>query len=98
MEEHLAKNKRQLQLQYKDMLDRQMEVQNQFKMYGNMSSIEKALNKSDLQAYKNYDNKQYSLVPGIQHAKHIQMADISKSHDSPIGGSPRKMDPESRYY
>ena len=66
-------------------------------MYGNMSSIEKALNKSDLQAYKNYDNKQYSLVPGIQHAKHIQMANIAKSHDSPLG-SPGKLDPESRYY
>ena len=38
-------------------------------MYGNMSSIEKALNKNDLQAYKNYDTGQYSLVPGMQHAK-----------------------------
>lgn len=38
-------------------------------MYGNMSSIEKALNKNDLNAYKNYDTGQYSLVPGMQHAK-----------------------------
>jgi len=69
-------------------------------MYGNMSSIEKALNKSDLNAYKNYDNKQYSLVPGIQHAKHLSMANpIAKSHDSPLG-SPGKMKlaPEERYY
>jgi len=43
-------------------------------MYGNMSSIEKALNKNDLNAYKNYDNRQYSLVPGIQHAKHVILA------------------------
>lgn len=35
-----------------------------------MSSIEKALNKNDLIAYKNYDSNQYSLVPGLQHAKH----------------------------
>lgn len=36
-----------------------------------MSSIEKALNKNDLNAYKNYDTGQYSLVPGMQHAKII---------------------------
>lgn len=38
-------------------------------MYGNMSSVEKALNKNDLNAYKNYDTNQYSLIPGMQHAK-----------------------------
>lgn len=53
------------------MLDQQLQVKNQFKMYGNMSSIEKALNKNDLNAYKNYDTGQYSLVPGMQHAKII---------------------------
>ena len=80
------------------MLDRQLEVRNQFKMYGNMSSIEKALNKNDLQAYKNYDNRQYSLVPGLQHSKHIvSHSPTAKSHDSPLGGSP-KLDPEQRYY
>lgn len=30
-----------------------------------MSSVEKALNKNDLRAYKNFDNRQFSLVPGI---------------------------------
>lgn len=34
-----------------------MEVKNQFKLYGNMTSVEKALNKNDLIAYKNYDNR-----------------------------------------
>lgn len=56
------------------MLDQQVEVKSQFRMYGNMSSIEKAMNKHDMHAYKNYDTNQYSLVPGLQHAKH---------HDSP---------------
>ena len=59
-----------MQQRYKDMLDQQMEVKSNFKMYGNMSSIEKALNKTDLQAYKNFDQRQFSLVPGIQHSKH----------------------------
>ena len=39
-------------------------------MYGNMSSVEKQLNKDNLQAYKNYDTQKYSLVPGINHQKH----------------------------
>jgi hypothetical protein len=54
-----------MQQRYKDMLDQQLEVKDGFKMYGNMSSVEKALNKNDLRAYKNFDNRQFSLVPGI---------------------------------
>ena len=57
MEQHVISNKREMQNKYKDMLDRQLEVRGQFKMYGNMSSIEKSLNKNDLNAYKNYDNR-----------------------------------------
>lgn len=48
-----------------------MEIKSHFKMYGNMSSVEKAFNKADLRSYKNYDNRQHSLVPGLQHHKHI---------------------------
>jgi hypothetical protein len=60
-----------MQLRYKDMLDQQLEVKDGFKMEGNMSSVEKALNKNDLRAYKNFDNRQFSLVPGLQHSKHV---------------------------
>jgi hypothetical protein len=56
-------------------------------MYGNMSSVEKALNKNDLNAYKNFDQRQFSLVPGIQHSKHatsvVQSSDKLKQHESP---------------
>ena len=34
--------------------------------YGNMSQTEKQMNKSDLQAYKNYESVNYNMVPGIQ--------------------------------
>ena len=30
-----------------------------------MTGVEKAMNKYDLEAYKNYDDHQYSLIPGI---------------------------------
>lgn len=35
------------------------------RQHGNMSGVEKQMNKDDLVAWKNYDNKQYSLIPGI---------------------------------
>ena len=39
------------------MLNQQLQVKNAFKMYGNMSSVEKAMNKDEMKAYKNYDQK-----------------------------------------
>lgn len=32
--------------------------------FGNMTSVEKKLNRNDLLAYKNYDNTQYAIIPG----------------------------------
>jgi hypothetical protein len=29
-----------------------------------MTSVEKRMNKDDLIAYKNFDNKQYAMIPG----------------------------------
>lgn len=49
------------------MLDQQLAVKRNYRMYGNMSQVEKALNRDDLNAYKNFDNRQYSLIPGMQH-------------------------------
>ena len=36
---------------------------------GNMTNVEKQMNRDDLIAYKNYDNKQYAMVPGISKEK-----------------------------
>jgi hypothetical protein len=35
------------------------------KGYGNMSAAEKALNKDDLEAFKDYDQKNYAMIPGV---------------------------------
>ena len=40
---------------YRDLLDKQMEVNENQRLYGNMTSVEKAMNKQDLEAYKNFD-------------------------------------------
>lgn len=37
--------------------------------YGNMTDVEKKLNKEDLIAYKRYDNNQYALIPGVNNQK-----------------------------
>lgn len=42
-----------------------------FKAHGNMTEVEKHMNKDDLIAYKNYDQNQYSLIPGISKDKKI---------------------------
>lgn len=50
---------------YKDQLDNQKRTKDYMKMYGNMTGIEKQMNKNDLAAFKNYDNKTYALIPGL---------------------------------
>ena len=43
------------------MLDNQIQFNKGLRMYGNMTKEEKQLNKDDLLAYQNFDNKQYAL-------------------------------------
>ena len=54
-----------------------------------MTQIEKAMNKDDLKAWKNYDNTQYSLIPGVNSIKKFMQ---NKLADGTIdgSGSPRK--------
>ena len=37
--------------------------------YGNMTNVEKEMNKDDLVAWKKYDNNQYSMIPGVSNQK-----------------------------
>jgi hypothetical protein len=50
---------------YKTELERQQQMKQQMQGYGNMSAAEKALNKDDLFAFKQLDNKNYAMIPGI---------------------------------
>jgi hypothetical protein len=36
-----------------------------------MTEVEKKINKEDLKAYKDFDNTQYSMIPGIQGQKNF---------------------------
>ena len=53
------------------------------------------MNKDEMEAYKNYDQKQYMLVPGLQHSKHIRSPVVNSTkllgNDTNLimGGSPR---------
>jgi hypothetical protein len=62
--------KKARQQQYKDMLDNQKNTRKAMNMYGNMTGIEKQLNKNDLSAFKNYDAKTYALIPGMNSISH----------------------------
>jgi hypothetical protein len=52
-------------------------------MYGNMSSIEKAMNRNELLAYKNYDNKNYTMIPGITSNKQSSLINAGNQTLSP---------------
>jgi hypothetical protein len=51
------------------MLDQQNQLRQKMRMHGNMTGVEKQMNKDDLTAWKNYDNKQYSMIPGVSKDK-----------------------------
>ena len=65
VEEAIKGDKKAKQQMYRDLLNTQMQYQKELRGYGNMTELEKKLNRVDLMAYKHYDNKMYSLVPGI---------------------------------
>lgn len=56
--------KNQARHMYKNQLDQQMQEQRAYKAYGNMTNVEKELNKDELVAYKKYDVSSYAMVPG----------------------------------
>jgi len=68
-------------------------------MYGNMTHVEKALNRPDLEAYKNYDNNQYALIPGVNSIKAIQGHPGSPgSHKSAHSPKRKSIDFEQKYF
>ena len=72
-----------------------MTIRNQLRANGNMTNVEKQMNKDDLVAYKNYDNNQYSLVPGISTDKKIKersRSNITSTEFSPYTISAKYMD------
>ncbi len=47
-----------------------------------MTFVEKHMNKEDLIAYKNYDNHQYSLIPGVsQHRDFMNKQNGEKNNE-----------------
>ena len=46
-------------------------------MGGNMTQVEKKLNREDLNAWKEKDDKQYSMIPGINNQRRYQAINTS---------------------
>jgi hypothetical protein len=57
--------KKQMQSKYKEMLDSQRRLKDEYRSYGNMTNVEKCLNRNDLLAWKNYDYTTYAMIPGF---------------------------------
>lgn len=51
-----------------------------------MTSVEKQMNKDDLIAWKNYDDVQYSLIPGISSKKYSLDRQLNSNNNSNIDG------------
>ena len=79
IEQALNGERKAKQVMYRELLNTQIQYQKDLKGYGNMTELEKKMNRVDLAAYKNYDNKMYSLVPGINsEIKQDQLSVASK--------------------
>ena len=51
--------------QYKKALDSQMTIKKKAQMYGNMTGMEKQINKDEMLAYRNHDTQPYTMIPGL---------------------------------
>lgn len=59
-----ARKKQQMEV-YKKQLDSQMNVKKQAALYGNMTGVEKQMNKDEMLAYKNFETKTMAFIPGL---------------------------------
>lgn len=73
----LKEDKKKRQEMYRQMLTSQIQYNNGLKSFGNMTKVEKMMNKDDLRAYKKFDNNQYSMIPGISPDKKFAKRDPS---------------------
>ncbi len=66
MDTYFKDEKKKQQQMYRNILDSQVTYNKDLKKYGNMTSVEKKMNKQDLKAFKSFDSRQYSLIAGVQ--------------------------------
>lgn len=91
MEQVLQDDKKKRQQMYRDLLDTQMQYNRELQGYGNMTDVEKKLNRQDLLAYKNYDNNQYSMIPGVSPQKKIMEDYVPKTKMNDLGEQHKRL-------
>ena len=65
MSTHELYMKKQRQIEYKQALDEQKLIKEEYKSIGNMTHAEKMLNRQGLLAYKFKDERHYAMIPGV---------------------------------
>ena len=73
-------------MDYRNSLNEQINVRLGMKAYGNMTNVEKELNKEELNAYKKFDNQEVSMLPGTVSSKRFADPRPQK-HPSPTHAS-----------
>lgn len=68
VDEQMREEKKKRQLMYRDMLGSQIQFNQNIKLQGTMTAVEKQLNKVDLKAYKQGNKSVHSFIPGINHS------------------------------
>lgn len=76
----IKEDKKNRQDMYRQMLNSQIQYNQGLKAFGNMTHVEKKMNKEDLKAYKKFDNNQYALIPGISNERKFMQREGAKSH------------------
>ena len=65
--------------------------------FGSMTGVEKQINRADLKAWKAYDTKQYSLIPGLNHGQNGMMKSIDMSGQVDVEGGQLPKSPQLEY-
>ena len=65
IEQNIQKYKKDTQLTYKQMLDEQMQQKQMLSLQGNMTQMEKGMNKKEMKDFKEKSNNPNAMVPGM---------------------------------
>lgn len=81
VDQKIMDEKRMKQQMYREMLQNQIDTNTKMKTLGNMTHVEKQMNKDDLRAYKEYKNQNFSMVPGINNENKIAFSPPKKKKE-----------------
>mmetsp|Transcript_7295 Transcript_7295/g.8747 ORF Transcript_7295/g.8747 Transcript_7295/m.8747 type:complete len:169 (-) Transcript_7295:1297-1803(-) len=80
IEHNIQKYKKDTQLTYKQMLDEQLQQKQMLHLQGNMTQMEKGMNKKEMKDFKGSSNNPNAMVPGMFNESPLRNSKISSSY------------------